>query len=250
MTELKTSWFVPLNKTKDAINSQVIFFPHAGATAYSYNLFSRCLPPFVQLLGVELPGKGTRLKEPSIKCFDMLINQLIEEIIPILTKNSVFFGHSMGALLAFECARRLEVKNKLIIKGLIVSGQASPNNHHVSKYLTQNTSDENLIIELKQLNGLSDEILTCPELLEILLANVRKDCLLIASYKYTFRQKLNCPLVCIVADQDPVADIDKSSNWRKETSNTVYFVEIKGGHFAFLQNIPLINTYFTSLLRL
>jgi medium-chain acyl-[acyl-carrier-protein] hydrolase len=124
MTKRTDAWFqqAPANKQVDL---KMFCFPHAGGSALIFRQWAELLPPTVQVISVELPGRGSRLREPSFLSLPALVNELEEVILPLLDKPFVFFGHSMGAVIAFELTRALRRRHGLVPQALFVAGRAA-----------------------------------------------------------------------------------------------------------------------------
>src|SRR5918911_2389095 len=82
-------------------------FPYAGGGSQIFRQWPQRLPSIVQVYSALLPGRGQRLREPPYPCLSALVEQLARVIEPYLDKPFAFFGHSLGAIIAFELARRL-----------------------------------------------------------------------------------------------------------------------------------------------
>src|ERR1039458_7197841 len=82
-------------------------FPYAGAGALIFRTWSDGLPADVEVCPVQLPGRGTRLMERPFTQLSLLIEALAQALVPFLDKPFAFFGHSLGALVSFELARRI-----------------------------------------------------------------------------------------------------------------------------------------------
>src|SRR3546814_4467064 len=96
-------WFVRA-RPRPAAELRLFCFPHAGGAASSYFAWAGALEA-VDVLAVQPPGREGRLAEPLIADMTTLLDRLVAAIEPQLDRPFVFFGHSMGALVAFETAR-------------------------------------------------------------------------------------------------------------------------------------------------
>ena len=89
---------------------RLLCLPCAGASATMYLRWRRSLPPWVQVVPVELPGRGSRLGEPFVESFAALVAGLCDEQSAAMNTTAssfMLFGHSMGGLLAWGIAQRL-----------------------------------------------------------------------------------------------------------------------------------------------
>jgi len=106
MAKRTGAWFQP-GRANGQVDLKMFCFPYAGGSALVFRQWSDLLPPTVQVISVELPGRGARLQEPFFLSMPALVSALEEVILPELDKPFVFFGHSMGAMIAFELTRAL-----------------------------------------------------------------------------------------------------------------------------------------------
>src|SRR6478609_4610386 len=102
---------------------RLICLPHAGAGASMFNDWPGLLPPEVEVVGVQLPGRQDRIKEKPFTDVSRLVATVAHVIRPLLDLPVAFFGHSGGALLAFELARALQRRGEADIVGFFPSGQ-------------------------------------------------------------------------------------------------------------------------------
>src|SRR5262249_55495669 len=114
------------------------------------------LPPTIQVISVELPGRGPRLREPFFLSLPVLVNELEEVIFPLLDKPFVFFGHSMGALIAFELTRVLRRRHGLEPQSLFVAGRSAPQIPNPEP-ISYNLPHDEFIQELIRLDGTPKE---------------------------------------------------------------------------------------------
>src|SRR6185369_9129448 len=89
--------------------------------------WATAVPPDIEVLGVQLPGRGSRFKEPLATELSPLLDALALEITRLGEDAPfAFFGHSMGALIAFEVARELRRRGAPLPSHLFVSGHRAP----------------------------------------------------------------------------------------------------------------------------
>ena len=147
--------------------------PYAGGSASAYHAWARALPDDVELSGVQLPGRSLRIHEPPLR----RLPELLRALLPRLERQDapyVLFGHSMGALVAFELARGLRHLGAPPPAGLIVSGSRAPERRGASHDLHR-LPDEDFLRELRRFEGLPEEVLRDPELLALTLPALRAD---------------------------------------------------------------------------
>jgi len=148
----------------------------------------------------------------------------------LLDKPYAFFGHSMGALIAFELARSIRCGEFNQPEHIFISGRRAPHLPSKRKPL-HNLPDEELIREMERLNGTSDEILRNQELMRLLLPVLRADFELVESYRYTARAPLRCPLSVYGGLQDREIMRHELQGWARETDGPFRLRMFPGDHF-------------------
>jgi surfactin synthase thioesterase subunit len=200
-------------------------FPYAGASALVYARWRRRLPDWLDVRPVELPGRGTRFDEALHTDIDTLATRLAEELRPAAAGPFALFGHSLGALLAFEVAHRLESEPL----ALFVSGTHAPTRRNPARYEGLRTDGE-LIAELRKLNGTPPEVLNSPELLALTLPVLRADFQLCGGYRRQSRPPLRCAIHVFGGEGDETTP-DTLNAWREETRGAFSLRLFDGGHF-------------------
>ncbi|WP_103863498.1 thioesterase II family protein [Aquimarina sp. I32.4] len=238
-------WFpygISNSKTPDA---KVFCFHYAGGSS---SIFKHWVTKesTIEFIPIELPGRGGRIGEPCIENFNTLTHELIKNIIPLLdnTIPFFFFGHSMGAAIAFEVAYQLKSKYTISPQKIIVAGRHSPHKIDTSELHSRLSKDE-LITELRVLNGTPKEILDNKEIIDFLIPMIRSDLRLHESFVYQ-NQKLSIPIIAHAANQDIDATPAIMKHWQEVTRDECIVQEFEGDHF-FVQNLG--ETYLNSLIE-
>lgn len=206
-------------------------FPYAGGSAANFNSWRGLLPAAVEMLPVQLPGRGSRILEPALKRNDELADRIVEEMLPVFReKPFAFFGHSMGATLGFEVARRLARRYEAAPMALFVSGRRAP---HISGpgLLTYDLPDEALIERLRRLNGTPREVIECHELMQLVLPLIRADFEAVETYKYLDSPPLACPIFALGGQEDSYVTTADVEQWNIHTSAECLIKFFPGGHF-------------------
>ena len=188
------------------------------------------MPSTVQVIPVELPGRGTRVKEPPFVRLSSLIEELAEAIQPLLDAPFAFFGHSMGALIAFELTRHLERKYGVDPQILFVSGRRAPQIPDASP-VTYNLPREELIKELYRFEGTPKEVLDNAELMEFMLPVIRADFQLIETYEYLDGMPIRCPIIAFGGLQDYEENRYLIVQWKHQTTSRFRLHLLPGNHF-------------------
>ncbi|WHT21550.1 alpha/beta fold hydrolase [Crossiella sp. CA-258035] len=204
-------------------------FPHAGGTASAYRLWPPLLPAGVEMLAVQYPGREERFGEPALTTMAELVNGLVTGLRGELDRPFVFFGHSMGAAVAYEVALVLQRLGLPAPQRLVLSGKEAP--EHVTPGAVHLRDDDGLAAELTALGGTGAAVLEHPELRELLLPIVRADYRLIETYQPTQAPPLTCPITAFVGDADPELTIEQARDWGRSTSGEFDLQVFPGDHF-------------------
>lgn len=205
-------------------------FPYAGGGSTSFRNWADELPPGVEVWAVVLPGRETRMAEPLYRRLPPLAENLANAIEPYLGLPSIFFGHSLGALVAYELAGILQARGIGQPECLFVSGHRAPH-LPVRCPPTHTLPDDRLAIEIGRFGGTSGEVLRNPELLELLLPTIRGDLEVAETYSYVPREALGCPMAAFGGDSDPSVNGAELAAWREHTRSSFVKRLFPGGHF-------------------
>ena len=203
-------------------------FPYAGSGANVFSSWASYLPG-VEVCGVELPGRGRRFSEALYRRLTPLAEAIAGLVRSHLGMPFALFGHSMGALLAFEVARRLRRDGQPEPVHLFVSGCRGPRlERRAPRY---DLSDHEFIEELRRLNGMPAEALAHAEFMETMLPIVRADFETLDTYVYRAVRTLACPITVFGGVQDHEAPSGDLDVWRQETSGPMSLHMLPGDHF-------------------
>jgi medium-chain acyl-[acyl-carrier-protein] hydrolase len=227
-------WFT-FQKNSPTTNLRVFLFPFAGGDVNAYQNWGRNLPLGVELVYTKLPGRGMRFNESAFNSIEPLVHELCDAIKPFINTPFVFFGHSMGALIAFELCLGLRRQNLSQPHCLFLSALKAPQLMNQEAKQTHRLPDRELIQEISKLGGIPEELLANEELLEILLPTLRADMCLCETYKYQAEERLAIPLVIFGGNCDPLAGREELEAWRLQSNKGVTVRTYQGGHFYFME---------------
>jgi surfactin synthase thioesterase subunit len=208
-------------------------FSFAGGSASTYLPWQAELGPDIEVCPIQLPGRGMRLLEEPYTSFRQLvtmIGQILANECQQDRRPFAFFGHSLGAVVAFEVARFCSMHALPMPERLIVSGCDAPQHPSPSKNLHL-LSDDELIEALKEYNGSPPEVLAHRELMKLLLPCLRADFCLSESYEYRSTPPLAIPITVFAGKQDPHISPSDVIEWRKETTAPCRLQWFEGDHF-------------------
>lgn len=206
---------------------RLVCFPHAGGSAPFFLPMSRALRS-TEVLSVQYPGRQDRRAEPCIDNIGELADQVYAALRPELRPGVAFFGHSMGALVAFEVALRMQADG-LAPDVLFASGRRAPSRYRDEK--VHRRDDDGIITEMKRLAGTDARVLGDEELLRMILPAIRGDYTAVETYRSRPDSVLDCPVEVLTGDADPVTTADEAQDWAKHTSGPFVVHTYSGGHF-------------------
>ena len=196
-----SSW-VKSPKPNPAARLRLFCFPHAGGGALTYRMWPEALPADVEVCAVQLPGRDGRIEDPAIDNLDALVDALVPELLPLLDRPFALFGHSMGAMISFEVARRLRARQLAVPQRMFVSGRRAPQLPPEDERRTFDLPKDEFVEELGRLNGTPREVLEHPELLELLLPILRADFSVCQTYVYAPGEPLDVPITVLGGLED------------------------------------------------
>ncbi|MEV0698651.1 alpha/beta fold hydrolase [Saccharopolyspora sp. NPDC050389] len=217
-------WIRRFHPAPDA-GARLVALPHAGGSASFYFPLSRALAPRVEVLSVQYPGRQDRRAERCIDDIGELADRLATELRQWADRPLALFGHSMGAVVGFEVARRLEVAP---IR-LIASGRRAPSTYRDER--VHLCDDDGLVAELRKLSGTASGVLGDEELLRMILPAVRGDYRAAETYRGVPGAKVTCPITVLIGDDDPKVTLAEAEAWREHTDAEVDLRVFPGGHF-------------------
>lgn len=220
-------------------NCRIVCFPHAGGSA---SFFRKWNEFFVgaELCAIKYPGRAERINDPLTTNLTTLSYELAQDIMNLTDLPIFLFGHSMGALVAFEVAKVLE-KNNVYIECLFASGSKNGNLiESSSEYIEE--SDQDISNELVKMGGTNVEMVNDPLFKELVLPAIKADSKMFHSYKRNDNSKLNCQIVTIYGKDDVYADIRP---WESLTNDSYKEYIVSGGHFYLIDSPPISEiTYY------
>lgn len=239
-------WFPFTTYDLDELNNRdiVFCFHHAGGSASVYRKWT-LKKEKINFVCVELPGKVTRRKERFIENFEELVGPLVESIINVADdRNILFFGHSMGAAMAFYAAAYMAQNYGREPRKIVVAGRQAPNEVNLTEFKSY-MDDDALIKELIRYQATPKEILQNQELLSFVLPEVRRDYKLNESFIYR-GECINSPLILHSGVNDIEANKEIMQRWSSVTKKVVRMREFQSDHFFVLN---LGNEYWEQLYR-
>ncbi|WP_327136031.1 alpha/beta fold hydrolase (plasmid) [Streptomyces sp. NBC_01343] len=225
-----SAWIRRFQPSPDAPH-RLVCFPHAGGAATFWFPMAQALAPQVDVLAVQYPGRQDRRSEPCIEDIETLAAHAAEEVLAWSDRPVTLFGHSMGAMVAFETARRLEELGRPPA-GLVVSGMRAPSRARggSGRAGTAETAEE-LVAGILRLQGTDAAVLDDPELVRMILPTIRSDYKAAESYRWRPGPPLRTPIAVLTGTEDPHVDAEQAAAWREHTAGPFSLTVFTGGHF-------------------
>jgi medium-chain acyl-[acyl-carrier-protein] hydrolase len=220
------SWTVP--EPAPGARFRLFCLPYAGGGASVFKDW-RLHGPDVELLAVQLPGREGRYTERPIDDMAELIECLADGIGEALDRPFALFGHSLGALVAFELARHLRRTGGALPERLFVAASPPPQDPQGDR--TYDLPDDEFVQFLRELAGTPQEVFELPGLLELALPVLRADFRIVDEYRYQPEPPLPCPIRAFAGIADAAAGPQVMEGWAAQTSSSFSLLTLPGGHF-------------------
>lgn len=189
------------------------------------------------------------MKEAPYRRMAQLADAVAEGLIEDLPASYAFFGYSMGAILAFEVARRLD-KQGLSARAVVVGAARPPQlGRRTDAPPTYNLPDAALIETLQELRGTPPEVLLSAETMQIVLPGIRADLEVVETYQYSPDRPLSCPLMAIGGSDDVRVGSQELEHWREQTTGEFSFHVLPGSHFFLLESWNTVQNIVFSYLH-
>ncbi|MER6592465.1 alpha/beta fold hydrolase [Micromonospora purpureochromogenes] len=230
------AWIRRFHPAPDA-PTRLVCFAHAGGSASYFYPVSQALSPGLDVLAVQYPGRQDRRAEPAFEDVPRLVDALVDEVAVWADRPLALFGHSLGATVAYEVARRLQARGTEV-SALFASGRRAPSRHRPA--WVHEGDDEALISEMLKLEGTDAQMLTDPELVRMILPALRADYKAAETYRYQPGPPLTCPVYALTGDADPQVDVPDAESWREHTTGPFALHVFSGGHFYLNRHAPQV----------
>jgi medium-chain acyl-[acyl-carrier-protein] hydrolase len=234
------AWLAPLVQ-RDAPRLRLVGIPHCGGGSSLFRTWPAGLPDTIEVWTARLPGRDERVDEPASRDLSMAADAMAAALRGIARPCPlVLFGHSLGALVAFEVTRRLE-RDGAAPALLVVSACAAPQIARTAPPIHR-LPDQAFLDAVKIFGGLPDEILEDDEMRAHILPVLRADFEMCETYAYQARLPLQVPITAIGGMADRAVERRSLEAWREQTAGRFALNLLPGGHFYLREETLLFRT--------
>jgi medium-chain acyl-[acyl-carrier-protein] hydrolase len=203
-------------------------FPYAGGSSLNFAAWPARLPPEVELVCIDPPGRRTLVRSRAFDRLPPLVDAVCNAMLPWLDRPYALFGHSNGALTAFEVGRRLAGAGRPPAL-FIASAKAAPS--RIAEESLHLLSDTEFLDVLRGMGGTPDVFFRSPELQQLLLPMLRADFALSETYEYRPAARIACRLALFGGRDDNCMGPEDRQAWAREFEGAVAWQLLDGGHF-------------------
>ena len=229
----------------------LVALPFAGGGASVYRDWPTKLPSNVELVSAELPGRESRLNEPPLNDLNAVIAALQAALLPFIGgRHFALFGHSLGALLAFELARALRRDGCNEPLCIFASGREAPTKREPGPDIHHLPDMQFVNAMITRYNGIPKLLLEEPELLQLFLPAMKADLCLTESYNYTAEAPFDCPIHILGGEDDTRLTRDLLRPWAEETTGPAPLRMFAGGHFFIRDSRDAVTSYVRDVLMM
>jgi len=216
----------------------IVCLPHAGAGASSFFPWRQLTPPGVELLTLQPPGREERADEEPHHDVHEAVQALLPDLMARVANRSslVLFGHSLGAVLAYELARAVEERTELTVLRVFVSGSPGPARGRGGRSAA--LDDDEFVARVEELAGYRHPAFEYAELREVILPTLRADVAMHEAYQPLADTPIQAPITCLRGADDHLVSPEDVAAWRTATVSGCRFVEMSGGHMYLTDSAP------------
>ncbi|MDC2946533.1 thioesterase II family protein [Streptomyces heilongjiangensis] len=205
--------------------------PYAGGGAAVYHGWADRLPGVIEPWAVRMPGRDARLHEPLRTDLVATAEELADALAPLLTQPYAFFGHSLGAFLAFETVRALRERGAPEPALLAVSARNPPQQRTYEGCVHRLPDDEYLDVLDSRYGAIPPMLREDAQMRALYLPILRADTTMLETYRYVPARPLGCPVVAYGGAEDPETSAATLGAWAEVTGAGCATAVLPGGHF-------------------
>ena len=227
-THRNTSWLI-LGKPRRKTRLRLFCFPYAGGGASIFRQWPDEMSEGVEVCPVQLPGRENRIAEPPFTRLSLLVDAMVKNLDSYFDLPFAFFGHSIGAKIAFELVRELRRKKGVQPVHLFVSGSRPP--HIPEPRPLHMLPEHEFVKEFRRFSGTPEAVMQSRDLMEMYLPILRADFSIDETYVYYEDNPLDCPIFAFGGSEDKETNREELDAWRQHTTGSFTLQIFQGDHF-------------------
>ena len=230
----QSKWFL-ISRPKPLARYRLFCFPYAGGSASAFLPWEDLLPPQIELVAIQPPGRATRLDEGLLTSVVELAVQLAGAIPPMLDRPYLTYGHSMGSTVSFELLHLLKERSLPLPRRYFAAARQAP---HIPRRIAPfyDYPLAEFMIELKRFGGTPDAVLQNAELMEMLVPMLRTELRAAYAYHRDPVVKLECPASVFGGARDEIVLPEELTGWQEHFLEKMDFRLFESGHFFLEDN--------------
>ncbi len=225
----RSRWILPA-RTQGTVSCRLFCLPYAGGGASVFRTWGAGLPDSIAVHAIQPPGREERVNEPPLTDLRELARELALELLPLLDMPYAVFGHSMGALFAYELLQQLSALRASPPRHLFLSSYLPPQYTRRWAPIHQLPDDE-FLEEIRKLNGTPDAVLRHPELMALLLPTLRADFAACERYAPQHPVAMSWPVTVYGGTDDTDVPAELLAGWQLHTAASFRMRLFDGDHF-------------------
>ncbi|MDO0930121.1 alpha/beta fold hydrolase [Streptomyces sp. TG1A-8] len=232
--------------------ARLFLLHHAGGSHLLYRGWTEHFPEDWELCLLEAPGRGNLQALPLIDDCDRLVDYFHTAIAPLLDRSFGFFGHSMGALIAYQLTRRLLREGGPLPTWLGVSGYGAPQSETDADSSPHRMADDELRGWLRNGGGSPPQLLDNDDLWRKFAPVLRSDFKLVDTWTPPRSPEplpLPVPLTAFAGRHDKLIGENRLLAWRALTTNYLGLKRYDGGHFYLMDHQQPLAGAITAAVR-
>lgn len=234
-------WCPQFREPSKPDSTYLFCFPFAGGGASAFGKWAGSFPDQIVVTPIQYPGRETRWSESGFATLTELAERIADDFKDCWPRRFAFFGHSFGALLAYELARIVKQRDQPLPVRLFLAGARAP--HLPLREQIHDLADERFLSKLQKFNGLPDELLKHPNLIAAVLPIIKEDFRLFEQHRFKQSDPLDIPMSVFGGFADDNVAVPELLSWSRHTSKAFRSRFLKGSHFFIFDSVSSIAGY-------